>query len=85
MKYKLIIITENKPGGLYRIADLFLRRRINIESLSVRETDSEAHLSRFAIEVECDGDIAIKISHQVARIVEVKSIEVSKSEPHYAV
>ncbi|PIQ91468.1 MAG: acetolactate synthase small subunit, partial [Parcubacteria group bacterium CG11_big_fil_rev_8_21_14_0_20_39_22] len=35
--YTITIFTENTPGVLYRIADLFLRRKINIESLTVSE------------------------------------------------
>lgn len=75
MKYKITTITENKPGVLYRIADLFLRRRINIDSLSVREIDTAAHLSQFNIEVDCDKDIVPKIVNQIRRIIEVVEIE----------
>lgn len=75
MKHKITIITENKPGVLYRIADLFLRRRINIESLSVKEFDAQAHLSRFTIHINCDKDAATRLAHQIKRIVEVRLVK----------
>lgn len=75
MKYTITIFTANKPGVLYRIADLLLRRRINIDSLSVREANHVSHVSEFTIELECDKEIISKLVNQIKRIVEVKSIE----------
>lgn len=73
MLYTIIIFSENKPGVLYRIADLFLRRRINIESLTVSEI-SDRHMSRFTITVDADGSLVEKITKQIYRIIEVVKV-----------
>lgn len=70
MLYTIIVFSENKPGVLYRIADLFLRRRINIESLTVSEA-GDSKLSRFTITVSADGILVEKIVKQIYRIIEV--------------
>jgi acetolactate synthase I/III small subunit len=71
--YTIIIFTENKPGVLYRIADLFLRRKINIESLTVSEIESKG-LSRFTVVVKADPHIIEKVVKQLYRIIEVVKV-----------
>ena len=71
--YTIIIFTENKPGVLYRIADLFLRRKVNIESLTVSEIEAK-ELSRFTVLVKADADIVEKIVKQLYRIIEVVKV-----------
>jgi len=71
--YTIIIFTENKPGVLYRIADLFLRRKINIESLTVSEIEAKG-LSRFTIVVKTDNHIVEKVVKQLYRIIEVVKV-----------
>src|SRR5688572_14592249 len=73
MKYTLIIFTENKPGVLYRIADIFLRRKINIESLTVSEIPGQ-NRSRFTIVLATDEKEIQKISKQLDRIIEVLDV-----------
>ena len=51
--YTIIAFAKNKPGILYRVANLFLRRKINIESLTVSETEVKG-ISRFTIVVKGD-------------------------------
>lgn len=69
-RYTIIAFTENRPGVLYRVADLFLRRKINIESLTVSETEKPG-LSRFTIVVDSTKDNVDKIVKQLYRIIEV--------------
>lgn len=71
--YTVIVFAENKPGVLYRIADLFLRRKINIESLTVSETEKNG-ISRFTVVVRGDGVIIEKIVKQLYRIIEVVKV-----------
>lgn len=81
--YTIIIFTENKPGVLYRIADLFLRRKINIESLTVSEVE-EKMLSRFTIVVKADERIIERVVKQLYRIIEVlKVMEKTDEELFY--
>ena len=72
--YTIIIFAENKPGVLYRIADLFLRRKINIESLTVLEIESRG-MSRFTIVlVKKDFHIIENVVKQLYRIIEVVKV-----------
>ena len=68
--YTIIIFTENKPGVLYRIADSFLKRKINVESLTVSEIEAQA-MSRFTIRVKGTKLAIEKISKQLYKIIEV--------------
>lgn len=76
-RYTITAFTENTPGVLYRIADLFLRRKINIDSLTVSETE-KAGLSRFTIVVKTGYENIEKIMKQLYRIIEV--VKVYESE-----
>lgn len=63
-------ITENSPGVLHRITGLFTRRKINVESLSVSETEKKG-TSRFTIVVKTEKDLAEIVVKQMRRIIEV--------------
>ena len=69
-RYTIIIYSENKPGVLYRIADLFLRRKVNIDSLTVSETEKHG-ISRFTVVVTSDKPTVEKTVKQLYRIIEV--------------
>lgn len=71
--YTIIIFTENKPGVLYRIADMFLKRKINIESLTVSEVEASGS-SRFTVVVKGDRAAIEKITKQLYRIIEVVKV-----------
>ena len=75
----ITILSENKPGVLYRISNLFLRRKINIESLSVSEIKKPG-FSRFIIVVNEDEALVQKISKQLARIIEVLEVSIQSNE-----
>lgn len=72
-RYTIIAFTENTPGVLYRVSNLFLRRKINIESLTVSETEKPG-LSRFTIVVESTKNNIDKIIKQLYRIIEVYKV-----------
>lgn len=69
----ITIFTHNKPGVLYKIANLFLRRKINIESLTVSEIKTQ-NRSRFTIVVKKDALVVDKIVKQLKRIIEVYGV-----------
>ncbi len=75
----ITVFSENTPGVLYRIANLFLRRKINIESLTVSEIEAKS-LSRFTIVVKEDVELVKKIAKQLERIVEVFEVFVHTDE-----
>jgi len=77
--YTITAFSENTPGVLYRIADLFLRRKINIESLTVSEVKNEDQ-SRFTIVVYAESELVEKIVKQLYRIIEVIKVIDSKDE-----
>lgn len=75
----ITVYSENKPGMLYRVANLLLRRKINVESLTVSEIKNEG-LSRFTIVVRGDIEIVKKVARQIERIIEVSKVEIHTDE-----
>ena len=69
-KYTISIYSENNLGLLTRIATIFLKRHINIESLTVSGSEIE-NVSRFIIVVEITEDQVKKIIGQIEKQVEV--------------
>ena len=70
-KYTLSIFTENSPGVLHRITTVFTRRKINIESLTVSNTE-QAGISRFTIVVCVVENLIEKLVAQIRRVIEVR-------------
>lgn len=77
--YTLTIFTENIPGVLYRIADVFLRRKINVESLTVSEL-YPPDKSRFTIVINTTEEQIIKIAAQIEKIIEVLEVYYNTDE-----
>ena len=69
-KYTISVYSENNLGLLNKIATIFLKRHINIESLTVSSSEIE-HVSRFIIVVEVSEDQVKKIIGQIEKQVEV--------------
>jgi len=65
--------TENHAGVLHRLTSVFTRRKVNVESLCVSETQIEG-ISRFTISVKLEEMQVQKIIAQIARIIEVKHV-----------
>lgn len=74
-RYTLCIFSENSPGVLHRITTLFTRRKLNIESLTVSETEKPG-ISRFTIVVVREREFAYKVADQIQRIIEVSDVYV---------
>lgn len=68
--YTIVVYTENNLGLLNRIATIFLKRHINIESLNVSESEIE-HVHRFTIVAEMSEDQVKKIVGQIDKQIEV--------------
>ncbi len=68
--YTISIYTENNLGLLNRISAIFLKRHINIESLTVSDSEIE-HVSRFIIVINVTKEQIKKIIGQIEKQIEV--------------
>ncbi|GAB3180697.1 acetolactate synthase small subunit [Telluribacter humicola] len=72
--YTICVFTENTIGLLNKITILFTRRRINIESLTVSETERKG-VSRFTIVIRQDSRETVeKLVRQIRKVVEVLAV-----------
>jgi acetolactate synthase-1/3 small subunit len=72
--HTLSIVVDNEPGVLARVIGLFSGRGYNIESLTVSETEHEAHISRITIVTAGTEMVLDQIRAQLERIVPVHSV-----------
>jgi acetolactate synthase-1/3 small subunit len=72
--HTLCVIVDNEPGVLARVIGLFSGRGYNIESLTVSETEHEAHVSRITIVTTGTPNVIEQIKHQLERMVPVHSV-----------
>jgi acetolactate synthase-1/3 small subunit len=69
-RFKLSVFTENMPGMLNRVTIIFTRRKINIESLNVSESEIKG-ISKFKIIVNTNEEQIRKITKQLEKQVDV--------------
>lgn len=70
LKYTISIFSENEVGIMNKITIAFTRRRINIESLTVSESE-EKGIHRFTIVVYATELTVIKLIKQIQKLVGV--------------
>ena len=68
------MLVDNEPGVLARIVGLFSGRGYNIESLTVSETEHEAHVSRITIVTAGTAQVIEQIKHQLDRLIPVHRV-----------
>jgi len=68
--YTISIYTENNVGLLNRISAIFLKRHINIRSVTSSESEIP-YIYRFIIVVKVDGEQIIKLVKQIEKQIEV--------------
>ena len=73
MKHTLSVLVENKPGVLTRVAGLFARRGLNIDSLVVAETENSA-VSRMTITVDEQDQPVEQVTKQLHKLISVLKI-----------
>lgn len=73
-RHTLSVLVSNEPGVLARVIGLFSGRGYNIESLTVSETEHEAHLSRITIVTSGTPGVLEQIKSQLDRIVPVHRV-----------
>jgi acetolactate synthase I/III small subunit len=69
-EYTITAYTENQIGLLNRIAIIFSRRKINVESLNTSPSEVES-IHRFTIVIHETEDVVRKIVRQIEKQVEV--------------
>jgi acetolactate synthase-1/3 small subunit len=72
-EFTITVYTENQIGLLNRIAIMFSRRKINIESLNTSPSEIE-HIHRFNIVVNDTEEVVSKIARQIEKQVEVLKV-----------
>lgn len=80
--HTLVVLVENKPGVLTRVAGLFARRGFNIDSLAVAPTD-DPRFSRITIVADADSAPLEQIVKQLDKLINVVSI--TKLDPSASV
>ena len=83
MNHTLVVLVEDKPGVLNRVASLFRRRAFNIESLTVGRT-SEPGVSRMTIVVDSDQVSAERVTAYLYKLVNVLEVEDLGASPAVA-
>src|SRR6201996_3555293 len=69
-EYTITVYTENQIGLINRIAILFSRRKINIESLNTSPSEAEG-IHRFTIVINEMEEVVRKLARQIEKQVEV--------------
>jgi acetolactate synthase-1/3 small subunit len=71
--HTLVVLVENKPGVLARVASQFARRGFNIHSLAVAPTDDE-RFSRITIVADTASTPLEQITKQLYKLINVVKI-----------
>ena len=74
MKKTFVIKVENQPGVLYRLVNVFYKRKINIQAVNAFETKDKT-ISQVSITAEISKEMTEKISKQIYKIIEVISVK----------
>src|SRR3978361_1758991 len=72
-EFNITVYTENQIGLLNRIAIIFTRRKINIDSLNTSPSEVES-IHRFNIVITETEDVVRKLCRQIAKQVEVLKV-----------
>lgn len=78
-EYTITVYTENQVGLLNRIAIMFSRRKINIESLNTSPSEIEG-IHRFTIVVNETEEVLRKLIRQIEKQVDILKAEFSTNE-----
>jgi len=77
MKYTVDIVTENKPGVLYRITGLLTKRKINIERINAFAVKGNG-ISNIYFTADIEERIVDTVVKQINKIIEVIEIKYHK-------
>lgn len=80
MRHTLVVLMEDKPGVLSRVAGLFRRRNFNIESLTVGHSETPG-ISRMTVVVSGDDTVVEQVSKQLYKLIHVTKVVDVTDEP----
>lgn len=80
MQHTLVVLVEDKPGVLNRVASLFRRRAFNIESLTVGHTETPG-MSRMTIVVDGEQVSVERLISYLYKLVNVLQVEDLTGKP----
>ena len=75
------VLVDNEPGVLHRVVGLFAARGYNIESLTVAETDRDAHTSRITIVTRGTAQVLAQIEAQLQKMVSTRHVQDVTRDP----
>lgn len=78
-EYTITVYTENQIGLLVRIAIIFSRRKINIESMNTSPSEVEG-IHRFTIVIQETEEVVKKLARQIEKQVEVLKVYYNTGE-----
>ena len=78
-RYTLAVLVRNRFGVLNRVTSMFRRRRFNIASLTVSETESPDY-SRITVRSDGEGTAKAQLMDQLYKLPDVVSIKELYSE-----
>lgn len=76
------VLVDNEPGVLHRLVGLFAARGYNIESLTVAETDRNAHTSRVTIVTRGTPHVLAQIEAQLTKMVSARHVQDVTRDPN---
>ncbi|HEY7900387.1 MAG TPA: acetolactate synthase small subunit [Caulobacteraceae bacterium] len=76
------VLVDNEPGVLHRVVGLFAARGYNIESLTVAETDRNAHASRITIVTRGTPHVLAQIEAQLEKLVSTRHVQNVSRDPN---
>lgn len=74
MKKTFVIKVENQPGVLYRLVNVFYKRKINISAVNAYELKDKS-TSQVSITAQMEEEMVKKIAKQIYKIIEVISVK----------
>jgi acetolactate synthase-1/3 small subunit len=78
-EFTITVYTENHVGLLNRIATMFSRRKINIDSMNTSPSEVEG-IHRFTIVIDETEEVVRKLSRQIEKQVEVLKVYYNTNE-----
>jgi acetolactate synthase-1/3 small subunit len=82
-RHTLVVIVNDRPGVLNRVASLMRSRNFNIESLTVGHTERD-DISRMTITLRGDDFAVEQVTKQLYRLIDVLKVQDLTPERHIA-